>query len=915
VRAGADLVSPHDASSASGLGQAHVSARSVSFAFAAGLLIAITLTAGLLSAGVILALVGGSALTALVSALLASRSARVSRARIRRITDAAKSLADGDYDVRIPSIRNGDGDGLVNAFNAMADSLADRERMLRTANQRFQGLLDGARSAIYVKDASNRYVLINHEFERIYRVKAQDVLGRSGLEIGPADAEQQSVPASFEHEVHTPDGWRTYLTMRFPMHDSDGAPPAVAGISIDVTDHERALAQAVEASRLKSEFVANMSHEIRTPLNGIIGMTNLLRDTRLDPEQREYADALEASSDALLSLISDILDFSKIEAGHLDLDPTDFDLRRTVADACLMFAAQASAKGLQISHCVDAEVPETVNGDRERLRQILLNLLSNALKFTDSGEIVAHVSVLSDDLVRFEVSDTGIGIGSDQAARLFESFIQADQSTTRRYGGTGLGLTISRELARRMGGDIGAQPGEDGGSVFWFTVKLPAAEVTEPTIRVRPELRGLRALIVDDDAETQTILEHYLGSWGLAGESVDGPDTAIERLEHATRSGRPYALVLIDSAMSHGGGISLVRAIAERPVLRGVRSVLLGSPSAHQAAASDIRIPAVVAVPVRRGQLYEVVAGSLASPTSHPQVARRQPDRPKSEGGVVLIAEDNAINQSVAQALLRRIGLESAVASNGVEAVRMALANEYVAILMDCQMPELDGYEATQEIRAAERGERVPIIAMTANAIAGDRERCIASGMDDYITKPFRSEDLELAMREWVSVGDRASGTQATGRDVGPRVRHSDELLDESMVIQLCETFSLEARENLVKTFEASLSESLADMRRALRDDEDADLRRLAHRLGGGAASLGATRLAVLCQRIDRPTGDGRPDVDEEQVGQVDLVGSQTAARMREALLESSPVVTPRELPGNSGARPYAQATGGAAAG
>ena len=406
-------------------------------------------------------------------------------------------------------------------------------------NKLFQGILDNVNAVIHVKDADGRYLLVNREFERIRCLTADEILGRSEDEIGSGElakrvrAADQAViesgaPMYSEQELRTPDGERTFLSVKFPVQTEDGAVTAIAGFSTDITDQKDALARAVEASRLKSEFVANMSHEIRTPLNGVVGMTSLLRDTSLDPVQREYGDALAASSEALMAVIDEILDFSKIEAGHLELDPTDFELRGAVEDACVMLAEQAHTKGLQINHWVDAGLPGTVTGDRGRLRQILLNLLSNAVKFTASGEVVVRVSDDGGEMVRFEVSDTGAGIDSDQAVRLFEAFAQADQSTTRRYGGTGLGLTISRELVHRMGGAIGAGPREGGGSVFWFTAKLPAVLTAEEPARSHREFLGLRALIVDDNATNRTIFEQYLTAWGLTCESVDRPSAAIE---------------------------------------------------------------------------------------------------------------------------------------------------------------------------------------------------------------------------------------------------------------------------------------------------------------------------------------------------------------------------------------------------
>ena len=496
----------------------------------------------------------------------------------------------------------------------------------------FQGILDNVNAVIHIKDADGRYLLVNREFERIRSLKAEEILGRNEDEIGPGELARRvraadraviesGAPMSSEQQLRTPDGERTFLSVKFPVQTEDGAVTAIAGFSTDITDQKDALARAVEASRLKSAFVANVSHEIRTPLNGVVGMTNLLRDTSLDPVQREYADALAASSEALLAVINAILDFSKIEAGRLELDLTDFELRGAVEEACLMLAEQAHAKGLQINHWVDAGLPTAVTGDRGRLRQILLNLLSNAVKFTASGEVVVRVSDGGGETVRFEVSDTGAGIDSGQAAHLFEAFVQADQSTTRRYGGTGLGLAISRELAQRMGGAIGAEPREGGGSVFWFTAKLTAVASAEEPVRSHREFLGLRALIVDDNATNRTISEQYLRAWGLTCESVDGPGAAITALENASRCGEPFELALLDFNMPEMDGIQLARAIRERPALRALHILMLSSSPLEREMFAGIEISALLLKPARQSQLYEAIAAAIAgsSPRIEPE--------------------------------------------------------------------------------------------------------------------------------------------------------------------------------------------------------------------------------------------------------------------------------------------------------
>ena len=530
----------------------------------------------------------------------------------------------------------------------------------------------------------------------------------------------------------------------------------IGGVSTDITAHKQALSHAQDASRLKSEFVANMSHEIRTPLNGVLGMTNLLRDTALDSSQREYVGALSASGEALLAVIGDILDFSKIEAGRLELDLTDFELRPLVEESCLILAQRAHSKGLELSHQVNDDVPVLVRGDRTRLRQILLNLLSNAVKFTATGDIVVKVSALPRQRLRFEVSDTGLGIAADEASMLFEPFSQADASTTRKYGGTGLGLAISRDLVGLMGGEIGAEPRAGGGSVFWFTadlrgVKGPAPQSAAPSV----DLMGLRALIVDHNPVTRAILEQYLTAWGLACDSAPEPLVALDALDRAQREGRPYRLAVLDDKMNGTNGARFARTIRERPALRTLGIVLLTSSVADGQAAAQAGVDHHLLKPPGQSQLYNMIAKAIGPTSRHappvPPAHEARSDLQNRDGLLVLVAEDDHVNQLVARALLEKRGLSVHIACDGLEAVRMSAEHDYAAIFMDCHMPELDGYQATARIRAREAERHTPIIATTANATPGDSERCLAAGMDDHLPKPIQSDHLDRVLQRWLT--------------------------------------------------------------------------------------------------------------------------------------------------------------------
>jgi CheY-like chemotaxis protein len=514
---------------------------------------------------------------------------------------------------------------------------------------------------------------------------------------------------------------------------------------------EEARALAIDASHAKSEFVANMSHELRTPLNGVIGITNLLRRTALDSTQSDYVDALVASGEALLAVIGEVLDFSKIEAGHLELDRIDFNVREAVEAACYILAEQAHAKGLEISHWVDADVPTMVHGDRARLRQILLNLLGNAVKFTAAGEVSLRVARHGTDELSFSVSDTGVGIDKDQATHLFEAFVQADQSTSRQYGGTGLGLTISSQLVKAMGGEIVADRRDVGGSVFWFTASLPEVAAATESAERHPELRGMRALIVDDNATNREILAHYLESWGIDHTAVAEAADAIDALDQAEQAARPFELVVVDVNLPALGGMDLVRAMRERPTPPTTKVLVLSSSAVEPGSFTDSGVGAVLAKPSGQRTMHDAIAAVITGVSARIEPLRADAVHP-DRGLKILIADDNEINSMLTGELLAQFGLQTAIAHGGLEAVEMAGLKGYAAILMDCQMPGIDGFEATRRIRLAENGHRVPIIAMTALTMPGDEQRCLDAGMDAYVSKPVLSNELDLALQRWLPV-------------------------------------------------------------------------------------------------------------------------------------------------------------------
>jgi len=516
--------------------------------------------------------------------------------------------------------------------------------------------------------------------------------------------------------------------------------------------------EALAASRAKSTFLATMSHEIRTPMNGVIGLNELLLTTSLDERQRQYAEGVQNAGHGLLGVINEILDFSKIESGHLELEEIDFDLVELVESVAEIVGEPAMAKGLELLAYCSPELPTGLRGDPHRIRQVLLNLAGNAIKFTAQGEVIIRVGL--DDgvedryVVRFEVTDTGIGLAPEDRDRMFEPFSQADSSTTRQYGGTGLGLSISRQLAAAMGGQLGVHSSPGTGSTFWFTVPLELShEAPVPRFSAPSPLSGLRVLVVDDNATNRTVLHDQLHHWEMSVDLVDGAGPALACLHEASRAGRPYDVGLLDLCMPDVDGLELARRIQADPVLSGTPLVLMTSgPTVTEAEARAVSISAALTKPVLMSRLRRTLERVVADRDPEEPVAVANPTSTGSLG-TVLIVDDGEVNQLVAAGLLTHLGYTTEIAVDGRQAIELIGQRQFDAILMDVQMPVMDGYDATREIRRLEGGgRRTPIIAMTATVTDGERDRCLAAGMDDYIAKPIGKSVVLAMLEHWVPV-------------------------------------------------------------------------------------------------------------------------------------------------------------------
>ncbi len=760
---------------------------------------------------------------------------------------------------------------------------------LRESQKMLESVIESFPHSIFWKDRRGVYLGCNCKFAaEAGREKPEDVMGKTDSDLGWKDGDADmfrswdlSVIESRAHQSLTleqpAEGSEAprYMEIRkIPLYDSNGNIIGTLGSHEDVT--EKLLAdQAMEANRAKSQFLANMSHEIRTPMNGVLGMAELLLGTELDEHQRSLGETIFRSGEALLRVINDILDFSKIEAGKLEFDNVDFHLHNEVEELMELMAEHAHRKGLELICQIESGTPWALKGDPGRLRQVLANLIGNAIKFTDQGEVLVRVQALEEEraadndsvLVEFEVRDTGIGISAEAQKRIFDAFAQSDMSTNRKYGGTGLGLTICRQLCEMMGGGIAVESAVGEGSAFRFRLRFGK----------RPEEAGAQAaecfmgktphvLIVDDNETNRLVLHHQVTSWKMRDGMAEGGEEALAMLQAAVEKGDVYDVAILDMMMPGMDGLELTRRIKAIPSLGGIKLIFLTSVGQYGEieTARKLGVSVYLTKPVRQSQLYDAMMNVLGvqvqrgAPAVLPapgKKGRALPDAP------ILLAEDNPTNQQVCKAMLKRLGCKADVVSNGREALEALSRTPYELVFMDCQMPEMDGYEATRQIRAREEAgaPRTVVVALTAHAMKGEREQCLATGMDDYLSKPFSLDQLDYVLHRWLckSADDGKEDMQSNDA-AGPVESDAMEdgvdaidrkALDDILMLQDEEDDDLLSE--ILTTYMEHSRELLGALAGAVERDDGENVRKSAHSLKSSSANVGAMNLAELCKQME----------------------------------------------------------------
>jgi len=800
--------------------------------------------------------------------------------------------------------------GLVGVIIDITDRKQAEEK-LHESEEKYRNILESIEDGYFEVDLAGSFTFFNPSMCLILGYPGEEMPGMNNrVFMDPENAKKVFLAFNeiyvagtstkgFEWEIIRKDGARRHLEVSVSLIASPGEKPTgFRGIARDVTERKmieielkkhrehleemitartnelaEAMRKAEFASIAKSEFLANMSHEIRTPMNGVIGMIGLLLDTDLDGDQRRYAETVRGSGESLLTILNDILDFSKIEAHKLDLEILDFDLRTLLDDFAALLALRAHDKGLEFICAAAPDVPTYLRGDPGRLRQVLNNLAGNAVKFTSQGEIAVRASLVSETgdeaLIRFSVKDTGIGIPEQNQGLLFQKFTQADASTTRKYGGTGLGLAISKQLAEMMGGEIGIVSAEGQGTEFWFTARFAKQAEREHPLETPAGICGVHVLVVDDNATNREVLMAQFKAWGVRSEETTNGPMALQALYLAQDAGDPFQIAILDMQMPGMDGATLARMIKTDEKLKDTRLVLCSSLGQRGDAkrVQEIGFAAYLVKPVRHGEIIDCLSAVLAETTAVRQeqpLVTRHTIRELRRGVVrILLAEDNITNQQVALGILKKMGLRADAVANGAEAVKALEILPYDLVLMDVQMPEMDGFEATCQIRnphSAVRNHRIPIIALTAGAMQGDREKCLEAGMNDYVAKPISPQALAEALEKWLPREAAAAPKQATGKP-----EEAVLVSAEASEVQVFDMAGMMARmmddEDLARTVVGGFLEDLPKLIKALKGYLEAGdvpgTERQSHTIKGASANMGGEALRKVAFEMEKAAKAG----------------------------------------------------------